>query len=232
MNWTYEKTSKQSASFIMEKDTRLLESVETPTLHFYEWQNDSATYGCFTNPQHFLNLDNVKKQQLDLAKRPTGGGIVFHLTDLAFSVLLPSSHKKFSINTLENYAFVNEAVIESIQNLKLTPTLLKEEVIPLDTACNYFCMAKPTIYDVIIEGKKIAGASQRRTKKGFLHQGTISIAPLCPSFLQDILLPGTKVFEAMHLNSSYLLKENSTKKEIEDLRLTLIYEIMKTLERR
>jgi lipoate-protein ligase A len=232
MNWTYEKTLKQSASFIMEKDARLLESVETPTLHFYEWQNDAATYGCFTNPQNFLNLDNVKKQQLDLAKRPTGGGIVFHITDLAFSVLLPSSHKKFSINTLENYAFVNEAVIESIQNLKLTPTLLKEEIIPLDTACNYFCMAKPTIYDVIIEGKKIAGASQRRTKKGFLHQGTISIAPLCPSFLQDILLPGTKVFEAMQLNSSYLLKENSTKREIEDLRLTLINEITKTLARR
>ncbi len=38
-----------------------------------------------------------------------------------------------------------------------------------------FCMEKPTKYDVVSGGKKIVGAAQRKTKDGFLHQGTISL---------------------------------------------------------
>jgi lipoate-protein ligase A len=39
-------------------------------------------------------------------------------------------------------------------------------------------MARPTKYDVMLQGRKIAGAAQRKTKAGFLHQGTIAL--LCP----------------------------------------------------
>ena len=32
----------------------------------------------------------------------------------------------------------------------------------------HFCMARPTIYDVVYQGRKIAGAAQRRRKNGYL----------------------------------------------------------------
>jgi lipoate-protein ligase A len=83
----------------MELDRALLLDLEgerDPVLHLYDWETDAATYGHFIDPGNFLNIEGVKKNRLDLAKRPTGGGIVFHNCDLAFSVLMPASHPCFS----------------------------------------------------------------------------------------------------------------------------------------
>ena len=81
----------------------------------------------------------------------------------------------------------------SRSGLTLTPTDFE----PLDTHCNHFCMAKPTKYDLIWQGRKIAGAAQRKTRSGFLHQGTISLLMPPEDYLQRILLPGTEVANAM-----------------------------------
>jgi len=35
------------------------------------------------------------------------------------------------------------------------------------------CFANPVRADVLIDGRKIAGAAQRRTRQGLLHQGSI-----------------------------------------------------------
>lgn len=207
----------------MQIDSDLLEKLTPdgqPILHLYDWADKSATYGYFTNPFQHLTEEGVKMHGIKLAKRPTGGGIIFHTTDYAFSILIPSRHKHFSLNTLENYAFVNSLVIKAISHfLGTIPELLPNEPNPLDNHCKHFCMAKPTKYDVILQGKKVGGGAQRRTKNGFLHQGSIALTS--PDFLSDILQPGTAVKEAMESNSFFLLGPNASQFEIEKARLNL-----------
>src|SRR5213078_4671110 len=41
------------------------------------------------------------------------------------------------------------------------------------TASGYSCFANPVRADVMIDGRKIAGAAQRRTRRGLLQQGSI-----------------------------------------------------------
>src|SRR5262249_49694531 len=138
-----------------------------------------ATYGHFIAPSQFLNLSAMADLGLDLAQRPTGGGITFHLSDLAFSMLIPASHPGYSANTLANYAFINHLVAKAIKefmHLSKEPLLLPIEPALSDPKAAHFCMAKPTKYDLMLDGRKVAGAAQRRTKFGFLHQGTISLA--------------------------------------------------------
>ncbi|MCP5469480.1 MAG: hypothetical protein H7A36_03125 [Chlamydiales bacterium] len=198
-------TGMRTARENMELDRALLGDLEhTPViiLHLYEWERPSATYGHFIKPEEYL-----KESDLDLAQRPTGGGIVFHTTDFAFSVLVPKSHPAFSENTLENYAFVNNKVIEALGGGELLPV----EPEPLDEASKSFCMAKPTKYDVMMEGRKVGGAAQRRTKHGYLHQGTIFLERPSDAFLDSVLLEGTRVREGMAQNS-YPLK--LTKEEV------------------
>ena len=62
-------------------------------------------------------------------------------------------------------------------------------------------MARPTIYDVVYNGLKIAGAAQRRTKKGYLHQGTISLASPDLGLLNEILLSKEEITGAMEAYS-------------------------------
>lgn len=199
----------------MEIDQRLLDGLETEQhaiLHFYDWTGDSATYGYFTDPYLYLNAEAVQRHGLQLARRPTGGGIIFHLWDLAFSVLIPSTHPHYSTNTLQNYAFINNIVIEVIHRFtgeNLLPQLLVNESHASNVGVNHFCMARPTKYDVVISGRKVGGAAQRRTKFGFLHQGTLSLTPPPEKYLEDLLLPGAPVLESIREHSFFLIHDYS-----------------------
>lgn len=207
-----------SAEANMRFDEKLLEELTVPTLHLYQWARLSATYGYFIRPENHLDLRQAEKWGLDLARRPTGGGIVFHIWDLAFSFLLPSTHPRFSQNTLENYQFVNRAVLEIVKQffvLKEVVELIPHHGPDLGPDCHNFCMAKPTQYDVVYQGRKIAGAAQRKRRQGYLHQGTISLAHPQLPLLQDVLLSKEAVLQAMQ---SYAFAPLGQGRELEKVR--------------
>lgn len=206
-------TGKASAEENMRLDAELLENLESESiLHFYEWDKQSISYGYFVKPEQFLNLEKVKEQRIDLARRPTGGGVVFHLWDFAFSVLIPASSPNFSLNSLENYAYVNSAVLDAVQKFlgeKTTMELIPQDAESWDAKCSSFCMAKPTKYDVVLSGRKIAGAAQRKTKRGFLHQGTIALVMPPEDILRSLLLPEGKVADAILAHTFPLIQNFS-----------------------
>jgi lipoate-protein ligase A len=191
-------TGIHCADFNMRFDEKLLDQLKKPTLHLYSWAKPSATYGYFIRPEKHLDLQKATQRHLDLARRPTGGGIVFHIWDLAFSFLLPSTHPSFSLSTLENYRFVNNIVLDVIRQFFSLdgPSLIAQDV-PSNPDCKNFCMAKPTQYDVVYKGLKIAGAAQRKRKQGYLHQGTISLAYPHVDLLSNLLLNKKAILEAM-----------------------------------
>ena len=121
------------------------------------------------------------------------------------------------MNTLDNYAFVNRAVLGAVEQFfekKEELSLIPEDVLSRDALCKYFCMAKPTKYDVMWQGRKIAGAAQRKTKGGFLHQGTISLVMPPQEYLEAILLPGTEVAASMGMFTHPLLGTKATREEM------------------
>jgi lipoate-protein ligase A len=219
-------TGLASAFENMELDRQILEHLdpdESPILHLYDWKQPSLTYGHFAKVESLLDLEGVKKHQIDHARRVTGGGVTLHFTDLAFSFFMPRNHPLFSDNVLENYAWVNEKVAQALK-----PFLLKNDI-EFYTSCKcseererfFFCMAKPTRYDLIIEGKKIGGAAQRKTQRGFLHHGTISLIPPNPNILKDILVDKKEVYEAILSNSFTILDKQASEGQLKELRHTL-----------
>lgn len=215
------------AQEIMDRDAQLLADVDKrvrPLLHFYEWQAPSATYGYFVSPYKYLDQSEVDRFPLSLARRPTGGGIVFHVWDLAFSVLIPSSHSAFSENTLENYRTINQAVSAAVKEFSTSAgplSLTPEDMISFVEASSRFCMARPTKYDVVVGNKKIAGAAQRKTKSGFLHQGTISLMMPPISLLEKLLRPAPGVAAAIANHTFPLLKSDASLYEQAEARTTL-----------
>lgn len=225
MKWQVIDSGTRSAEENMAIDSALLldlENTNSAILHLYDWEGDAATYGHFIDPTKYLNPAGVMAYRLSLARRPTGGGIVFHNCDLAFSVLIPAAHPAFSESPHDNYAFINRLVLQVVcQYIGHTPNLLSNEPEAEDIDCCSFCMARPTKYDVMIEGKKVGGAAQRKTRHGFLHQGSISLGMLPDSYLRDVLAPHSLAAEKMKHNSYPLLGERWTKKELCEARFTL-----------
>lgn len=195
MHWRILDSGKKSAVDLMRFDAQLLQDLEhysEPTLHLYDWESPSATYGHFIQTDKFLNLTAVQKHNLALAKRPTGGGIIFHLWDFAFSLLLPSNKFTISANPLDNYQIINRHISQALQPLLKTyiindqVELLKDCYQKTTSKEGSFCMAQPTCFDLMVAGKKLGGAAQRRTRFGLLHQGSISLVQPDFSYLMDL----------------------------------------------
>lgn len=182
-----------SAHENMLQDRTLLEKLQQkapPLLRYYKWKEGSASYGYFLDPMLCLDRRALESHGLQLVRRPTGGGIIFHLWDFTFSFFLPAKHPCFFSKTLKNYAFVNSIVMDALKDFN--PELQKTSLTPLDypkkdAQSASFCMARPTKYDVVIQGKKLAGAAQRRTCRGYLHQGSIAFKRLNKRLLKDVL---------------------------------------------
>lgn len=230
-------SSPASPDQLMSRDAELLERVrEHPSvlLHHYEWKGDSATFGYFVDPYHYLCREAVEKRGLALARRPTGGGILFHLWDLAFSVVIPASHTAYSANTMTNYATINSRVAMAIgrfSGVKHLPSMLQQQP-EASSSQRHFCFAAPTKYDLLLEGRKVAGAAQRRTRWGYLHQGSISLLSPDPNYLRAVV-SDEEVSSAMMSQHYPLLGETSSAKELalarQELRALLESVICETL---
>lgn len=221
--WRVIDSGMLSPASAMAKDAALLADLdpEGPScLHFYEWNGPCLTYGHFIKPELYLHVDALSSHGLQVAKRPTGGGVIFHLTDLSFSVLLPAAHPQLSINPLDNYAYINQKVAEAIKLFtlqSLQPQLLQKESACLSKACQAFCMAKPTQYDLMIDGKKVGGAAQRRTKLGLLHQTSLML--MMPSMdLFHGIFKNEGILTAMQQQSAALLPESASLRDLESAR--------------
>ncbi len=180
--WTVEESGLKSASWNMEADSKRLED-PTPCLRFYEWNAPSATYGYFLNPSDYFKSDC----DMDLARRPTGGGVILHVDDLAFSVIVPASHSFYALNSLHSYQMINTLVLQAIQSV-IPGQIYLQENLP-EAPRGGFCMAKATKYDLLIDGKKVGGAAQRKTKKGLLHQCSLCLEMPNPAILEQLLNP-------------------------------------------
>lgn len=224
MKWTVIDSEEQSAEEHMLNDANLLQGLvdgQAPVLRFYSWSSPSITYGHFLNPNQYFSGEVLEKEGIQVAKRPTGGGIIFHFNDFPFSLIVPATHPAYTTNTLKNYFWVNQKVSLAIQQFlkgKMLPELLENDINVYAQGSERFCMAKPTIYDVMLEGRKIYGGAQRRTRKGFLHQGTISLASLPESLLNKLLFNHPTIQAAMLSSGGSLLGSKPTSKELAETR--------------
>lgn len=228
-NWEFLDTGVNSAAKNMAIDRKLLDDLDKiskPIFHAYDWIAPSITYGYFTAPENGLHLDRLLEKGIEIAKRPTGGGYTLHFGDFAFSILIPASSSFYSKNTLENYALINSAIGKTLERAFNIPlTKLLENCIPCNTPAR-FCMAHPVKNDLIIDGRKVSGGAQRRTRYGYLHQGAICLSLPQPENLKDIIKNFDAYWHLITKNSFPLADTFGSQQEIRDV---LVSELFKTL---
>lgn len=206
-----ERTPPSSPEEVMKKDNLLFEKMKEEgrfIFHFYRWKSPSVTYGCFVNPEQFLHMEQIEKKGVCLAKRPTGGGLIFHPFDLAFSLHIPVGSPFYCSHLLEGYQRINKKIFSALCCEALIQEgswFLGEDAGRHDQGYR-FCMAHPTKYDFLVEGKKIIGAAQRRKAHGILHQGSISLIRPDPFFLKPLLKDQESLLPLIAQNSFYLFE--------------------------
>lgn len=146
------------------------QSIGGPVLRFYGWTRPAASFG------YFQRIADVEKAALlrPLVRRPTGGGIVPHDADWTYSVVIPAGHPWHSLRAQQSYRRIHEWVQSAFARLNVATTLADRARHPRPGEC----FAGHEVDDVLWQGRKVAGAAQRRTRTGLLIQGSVQPPPL------------------------------------------------------
>lgn len=151
-----------SPSLNMAIDEALLRLVTVPILRLYRWDCPAISIGYFDS---FRDVPAGRP----FVRRFTGGGLVDHARDLTYSIIVPREHPLNQAGPQESYCLIHQAVADALGRSGWTAELATQ---PAPNASNA-CFQKPVKFDVIQGGTKLAGAAQRRTREGCLHQGSI-----------------------------------------------------------
>lgn len=141
-----------------------------PILRLYSWKQ-SVTFGAGQNPSDYESL--IEEYENNFAKRITGGGVLFHGHDISYSLIVPTSLIE-NRNVKETYELICTFLLKFYGSLGLKASFAKD-VKDIVLSKSAFCQVGFEAYDIIINGKKIGGNAQKRSKNVIFQHGSIPI---------------------------------------------------------
>ncbi len=182
-----------SSTFNMAADEFLMESQKEtsalPVLRIYFWKTPSISIGYFQNIHQAEKKFHGKKVGA-IVRRITGGGLVSHGNDLTFSIVLKNSDPMLPSDVKMSYLKINEALRLGLKEVYRELDYADCKTIPSGRGVGErVCFEQPACYDLLIGGKKVVGASQRRKEGVILHQSAVFL-PDSREMLTDKILKG------------------------------------------
>jgi len=166
------QSSKLSATDNMKEDNYMLSSFlkyNIPRFRIYSWEK-SCTIGV---SQIFEKLPQIAEYKNNYAKRLTGGGILFHGDDISYSFVIPTSYMN-NKSVKDSYKYLCKFLLDFYQKLGLNAMFAIDDK-NIKFSKNEYCQVGFEEYDIVIDGKKIGGNAQKRTKKAIFQHGSIRL---------------------------------------------------------
>ncbi|HCY1791888.1 TPA: lipoate--protein ligase family protein [Staphylococcus aureus] len=180
-NWNFINTGSKDPYYNMAMDEALLNFVSRgeidPVIRFYTWNPATLSIGYFQRLQKEIDIDKVKEKGFGLVRRQTGGRGVLHDKELTYSVIVPESHPNMPSTVTEAYRVISQGLLEGFKNLGFDTYFAvpktPEERQKLKQPRSSVCFDAPSWYELVVEGRKIAGSAQTRQKGVILQHGSI-----------------------------------------------------------
>lgn len=183
VKWNFIDSGLCSPSFNMALDEALLnwhsEGLIAPTIRFYGWQPAALSIGYFQKVEKEIDMAAVERFGLGFVRRPTGGRGVLHEHELTYSIIVSEDYPDMPETVTEAYRVLSEGLLEGFKNLGLAAYFSvpdsDEEIANLKLPKSAVCFDAPSWYEMVVEGKKVAGSAQTRQKGVILQHGAILI---------------------------------------------------------
>lgn len=171
------ETGYSNAFYNMGLDSAILDSVASgeslPTLRLYGWKPSAISLGYFQSAEEEINLSACREHDVDVVRRITGGGAVFHDAEVTYSIGIPESHPLASPSIPESYRILCQGIIEGLALLGIGA-----EFAPIN--------------DIIVDGKKISGNAQTRRNHCIFQHGTILLSVDAETMFSLLRVPKEK----------------------------------------
>jgi len=179
--WRFIDSGNCSPAFNMALDEALLdwnsEGKFPSTIRFYGWNPPSLSIGYFQKVEKEIDMEAVKKYGLGFVRRPTGGRGVLHEHELTYSVIVSEEHPQMPQSVTEAYRVISEGILKGFHRLGMEAYFAvpktNEEKDSLKNPRSAVCFDAPSWYELVVEGRKVAGSAQTRQKGVILQHGSI-----------------------------------------------------------
>jgi lipoate-protein ligase A len=173
-HWRLLDTPPAPGAWNMAVDEALADSVRAggpPVLRVYRWSPPCLSLGR-NQPSDGYDRDEIRRQGIDIVRRPTGGRAVLHHRELTYSV----AAREDALGTLRQaYAAINRALVAGLRRLGVDAQLQPagaERAPPPSLAP---CFEQPVEGEVTAGGRKLIGSAQRREGGVMLQHGSLPI---------------------------------------------------------
>lgn len=206
--WNFIDSGFQSPSYNMALDEALLtwhsNGEIAPTIRFYGWNPPTLSIGYFQKVEKEINLEAVRNYQLGFVRRPTGGRGVLHDQELTYSVIVSEAHPKMPQSVTEAYRVISEGLLVGFKNLGLDAYFAipktEAEKEALKNPRSAICFDAPSWYELVVEGRKVAGSAQTRQKGVILQHGSIILDIDVKKLFSVFKYPNERVRERLESN--------------------------------
>lgn len=179
--WAFIDSGNCSPGYNMAMDEMLLkwhsEGKIPPVIRFYGWNPATLSIGYFQKAEKEIDLQKVKDSGLGFVRRATGGRAVLHEHELTYSVIVSEEHERMPKNVTEAYRVISEGILKGFQNLHFDAYFAvpktEEDRQKLKDPRSAICFDAPSWYELVVEGRKVAGSAQTRQKGVILQHGSI-----------------------------------------------------------
>ncbi|MBN6888838.1 lipoyl(octanoyl) transferase [Cytobacillus horneckiae] len=179
--WRFIDSGMGSPSYNMALDEALLEwnseGKMPPVIRFYGWNPATLSIGYFQKAEKEIDMDAVERHGLGFVRRPTGGRGVLHEHELTYSVIVSEEHPEMPKTVTEAYRVISEGVLKGFHHLGMEAYFSvprsEEEKASLKNPRSSVCFDAPSWYELVVEGRKVAGSAQTRQKGVILQHGAI-----------------------------------------------------------
>jgi lipoate-protein ligase A len=197
MRWRMIDYTENDAFLNMAIDEAISESVgkgqSLPTIRFYGWNPSAVSIGYFQGINEEVDLERCKDLGVDVVRRRTGGGAVYHDRDGEITYSVIAKEELFPKDIIASYQVICGWIIDSLQRLGINSEF------------------KP-INDIVVQGpvgssgpayvKKISGNAQTRRSGVLLQHGTILYEADVKKMFSILKVPSEKMRDKLVKNAS------------------------------
>ncbi|MEM2147677.1 MAG: biotin/lipoate A/B protein ligase family protein [Candidatus Bathyarchaeia archaeon] len=164
IRWRLLKLETHNAYMNMAMDEAILDArirgLAPNTVRFYCWNPSAVSIGKFQKIENEVNLENCNKYGVDVVRRITGGGTVYHDAEGEITYSIIASREDLQAKDItEVYAKIYAGIVEALKILGL-----KADFNEGDTrACP----------NLTVNGRKISGSAQCHKAGVVLQHGTV-----------------------------------------------------------
>ncbi|BBB33647.1 lipoate-protein ligase A [Thermotomaculum hydrothermale] len=142
----------------------------------YGWKPYGVSIGFSQQKEKVCNVSYCEKNKIDIVKRITGGGAVYHKNDITYMISFPLEfyNDKTVLGIYRKNAEILMKIFTSLELNCQFAGKVKRELRREGMKNGIACFLLPSDFEILVNGKKIVGNALRVEKNRVLQHGSIA----------------------------------------------------------